>query len=280
MHPLISAADLKDLLASATPPVVLDCSFDLADPAAGERSYNEGHLPQALYVHLDRDLAGPRTGYNGRHPLADRAQYAAWLGRVGVTPETTVVAYDRQGGMYAARVWWVLRWMGHANVALLDGGLNAWQRGGGELTTVVPVPAATPPYPEAAPGVPSIDATALLAQLDQVQVIDARAPGRYRGEVEPLDAVAGHIPGAINRFYQDNLTPDGHFKPADTLRAEFESLLDGRPVVQQCGSGVTACHNLLAMEVAGLGASTLYPGSWSEWSSDAARPMARGPASR
>jgi thiosulfate/3-mercaptopyruvate sulfurtransferase len=276
MHALISASELRALRSHHPDTVLLDCSFDLADPSAGERSFAEGHLPGARYVHLDRDLSGPKTGRNGRHPLRDREAYAEWMGRMGITPVTPVVVYDRQAAMFAARAWWVLRWMGHREVAVLDGGLQAWQADGGTLDTRPATPPATPTYPALAPALPTIDADRLQASLDQVLVIDARAPERYRGEVEPLDAVAGHIPGAVNRFFKDNLQADGRFKPPAQLRAEFSALLDGRPVVQQCGSGATACHNLLAMELAGLEAGTLYPGSWSEWSSDASRPMVRG----
>ncbi|MBX3618688.1 MAG: sulfurtransferase [Rhizobacter sp.] len=275
MHPLISTGELRELLVRRPETVLLDGSFDLADPAAGERDYAQAHLPGARYVHLDRDLSAPKTGRNGRHPLRTREAYAQWMGEAGVAPGTPVVVYDRQAGMFAVRAWWVLRWMGHAEVALLDGGLAAWQQAGGPLTADVPVPRAAPTYPTRPPALPMLEASELLSRLGEVQVIDARAPERYRGEVEPLDAVAGHIPGAVNRFFKDNLQADGRFKPADQLRAEFSALLDGRPVVQQCGSGVTACHNLLAMEVAGLGSTALYPGSWSEWSSDPSRPMAR-----
>ncbi|MEO8155433.1 MAG: sulfurtransferase [Rhizobacter sp.] len=275
MHPLISATALRDLLGRTQKPVVLDCSFDLADAAAGERSYAEGHLPHSHYVHLDRDLSGPKTGGNGRHPLRTREAYAQWMGQLGIAPGTFVVTYDRQGSMYAARAWWVLRWMGHAEVSVLDGGMPAWARAGGSLTQELPMPAPIAAYPLQPPAMPTLDAQQLQAQLADVLVIDARAPERYRGDVEPLDAVAGHIPGAGNRFFKDNLQSDGLFKPADQLRAEFCQALDGRPVVHQCGSGVTACHNLLAMEVAGLGTGALYPGSWSEWSSDPSRPMAR-----
>lgn len=272
MHPLISASDL---LALSPQPVLLDCSFDLADPAAGERSYLEVHLPGALYVHLDRDLSGSKTGRNGRHPLRERDDYARWMGQLGITPGTPVVAYDRQGGMYAARAWWVLRWMGHADVALLDGGLPAWQEAGGVPSTELPSITPRPTYPPLPPALPALSADQLQSRLPEVLVIDARAPERYRGEVEPLDAVAGHIPGAVNRFFKDNLQADGRFKPAEQLRAEFAPLLDGRPVVHQCGSGATACHNLLAMELAGLNPGAIYPGSWSEWSSDPGRPMVR-----
>jgi len=272
MHPLISASEL---LARRAQPLLLDCSFDLADPTAGERSYREGHLPGALYAHLDRDLSGPKTGHNGRHPLRERGDYAHWMGATGIAPGTPVVVYDRQGGTFATRAWWVLRWMGHADVAVLDGGLPAWQTAGGTLSTDLPAPTPRPAYPAQPPALPTLDADQLQARLPELRVIDARAPERYRGEVEPLDAVAGHVPGALNRFFKDNLQADGRFKPAEQLRAEFTPLLDGRPVVHQCGSGVTACHNLLAMEVAGLNPGALYPGSWSEWSSDPSRPMVR-----
>jgi thiosulfate/3-mercaptopyruvate sulfurtransferase len=280
--PLISAAELQQALAQAEPPLVLDCSFDLADAAAGERSYHEAHIPGALYVNLNEDLSGPKTGRNGRHPLADRADYARWMGRVGIVPGREVVVYDRQAAMYAVRAWWVLLWMGHREVRVLDGGLAAWQAAGGALSqdVVQPVPAA--PYPDATPQRPTIDAKHLQQRLGDLLVLDARAPERYHGEVEPIDAVAGHIPGAKNRFFKDNLQADGRFKPAEQLRAEFTAALGGRApaeVVNQCGSGVTACHNLLAMEIAGLHGAALYPGSWSEWSSDSRRPMEKSPRS-
>ncbi|MDE2565811.1 MAG: sulfurtransferase, partial [Burkholderiales bacterium] len=184
---------------------------------------------------------------------------------------------DGQGGPYAARAWWLLRWLGHADVAVLDGGPAAWQAAGGALTAEVRPAVPRPPYPAGAPAMPTIDADALLARLGRVRLLDARAGERFRGEVEPLDPVAGHIPGATQRFFKDNLGADGRFKPAAQLRAEFEALGAAQgEVVQQCGSGVTACHNLLAMAHAGLGDSLLYPGSWSEWCSDPARPVARG----
>lgn len=277
--PLISAQALQTQLRRAQAPLLLDCGFDLADPAAGERAFAEAHLPGAQYVHLDRDLSGAKTGRNGRHPLRSRADYAAWMGRAGITPQRDVVVYDRQSGMFAVRAWWVLRWMGHEKVNLLDGGLQAWQQAGGTLTAEIAAPTPVEAYPQRAPALQTVDADALQARLDQATVIDARAPERYRGDVEPLDAVAGHIPGALNRFFKDNLQADGRFKPAAQLRAEFETLLAGREpgsVVHQCGSGVTACHNLLAMEVAGLPAAPLYPGSWSEWSADPDRPKATG----
>ncbi len=276
---LISAAELLALQAAGTPLVLLDCGFDLADPEAGARAYAAGHLPRAIYAHLERDLAGAKTGTNGRHPLPDRAAWAATAGAWGVAPGVQVVAYDAMGGPYAARAWWLLRWLGHTAAAVLDGGPAAWRAAGGGFSTDVPAVQQQPPYPAAAPAMPTIDAGTLSARIGALAVLDARAGERFRGEVEPLDPVAGHIPGARLRFFKDNLSDSGCFKPAAQLRSEFEALLahtPGAEVVQQCGSGVTACHNLLAMAHAGLGDSTLYPGSWSEWCSDPARPVARG----
>ncbi|MEY8878834.1 MAG: sulfurtransferase [Leptothrix sp. (in: b-proteobacteria)] len=277
--PLISAADLAGWLGRA---VLLDTSFDLADPAAGEAAYRSAHLPGAFYLHLDRDLSTAKTGRNGRHPLPAREVFAATVGALGIGVDTPVVVYDRQGAMFAARAWWMLRWLGHTQVAVLDGGVAAWSAAGGALQACdgPARPAAAPAYPlTAAPAMPTLDADALQAQLGRVCLIDARAPERFRGDVEPLDPVAGHIPGALNRNFKDNLGADGRFLPAAELHAAFVALTGERAaaeVVQQCGSGVTACHNLLAMEAAGLSGSALYPGSWSEWCSDSARPVARG----
>ena len=274
---LISAADLRSLQAGGAPLVVLDCSFDLADPGAGERAHAEGHLPGALYAHLERDLSGAKTGRNGRHPLPDRAALAASAGAWGIAPGTPVVCYDAHGMPHAARAWWLLRWLGHDHVAVLDGGLPAWVAAGGPLETAPGVARPAAPYPAQAEAMPTVQAAELQRQLGRRPVIDARAAERFRGEVEPLDPVAGHIPGALNRFFKDNLQPDGRFKPAATLRSEWAGLAaDPAQVVHQCGSGVTACHNLLAMEHAGLDGSALYPGSWSEWCADSARPVARG----
>jgi len=276
---LITAEQLRALMASAAPLVILDANFDLVDTAAGERSYREGHIPGARHVHLDSDLSGQKTGRNGRHPLPDREAFAARVGSWGIAPGTQVVVYDRQQAMFAARPWWLLRWLGHAAVAVLDGGLAAWQSTGGTLESGEATVRSQPPYPVGDSLASTLDADQLAARLGQVRLIDARAPERFRGEVEPLDAQAGHIPGAVNRFFKDNIAADGRFKPPQQLRAEFEPLTAGRSpdaVVHQCGSGATACHNILAMEIAGLGASTLYPGSWSEWSADSSRPVAKG----
>ena len=285
---LISADQLRAALAAAPgtgpAPVIIDTRFDLGDAGAGESSWRAGHLAGSIYLHLERDLSGPKAGtdgvFKGRHPLPARAAFAATLGRCGIAPATQVVALDAQGGIYAARLWWMLRWIGHAAVAVLDGGLAAWRAAGGALVTdAAPVDPAAP-YPERPALARTIDAAALAAELGRVRLIDARAGERFRGEVEPLDATAGHVPGALNRYFNDNLDASGRFKPAAQLRTEFEALLGARAAadraVHQCGSGVTACHNLLAMEHAALAGSVLYPGSWSEWSSDPARPVARG----
>ena len=274
---LIRADQLLQWLRGGAPLVLLDCSFDLADAQAGERAHAQGHLPGAQYVHLDRDLSGAKTGRNGRHPLPERTALAERAGRWGVRPGVQVVCYDAQGMPYAARAWWLLRWLGHATAAVLDGGVGAWLAAGGTLTRESAAPPPAGPYPSFAAAMPSVDADALQARPGQLTVLDARAGERFRGEVEPLDPVAGHIPGALNRFFKDNLQADGRFRSADELRQAFTALQpDPARVVHQCGSGVTACHNLLAMELAGLPGSALYPGSWSEWCADPARPVARG----
>ena len=271
---LITAEQLRAL---EPRPVLLDCSFDLADTGAGERNHAAAHLPGAVYAHLDRDLAGAKTGRNGRHPLPELRDFASRVGAWGIAPGVQVVTYDAQGGPYAARAWWLLRWLGHNEVAVLDGGQAAWLAAGGALVAACPPVVAAAPYPAQAEAMPTVSADTLLAEPGRWHVLDARAGERFRGEVEPLDRVAGHIPGAINRVFKNNLQADGRFKPAAQLRAEFDTLgLPSASVVHQCGSGVTACHNLLAMTHAGLDCSRLYPGSWSEWSSDPARPVARG----
>ncbi|MEO6362340.1 MAG: sulfurtransferase [Caldimonas sp.] len=276
---LISVAELAHLLAGAQPPVVLDAGFDLGDIAAGEKRFAQAHITGANYVHLDRDLCAARTGANGRHPLPDRDAFRSTIGRLGIGPETQVVALDGQGGMYAARLWWMLRWLGHDAVAVLDGGMAAWQAAGGATAAeVVPAPPRGP-YPERPSLVASVDAAGVAQRPPQSIVLDARSGERFRGESEPIDPVAGRIPGAVNRFHKANLDAAGRFKPPAVLRDEFRALFGGRAageVIHSCGSGVTACHNLLAMTHAGLDGSRLFPGSWSEWSADPARPIARG----
>lgn len=278
---LISAADLAARLGAADVRV-FDVRHDLTNHAAGREAYAAGHIPGARYLDHETELAATRTGKNGRHPLPDRAEFGALMAAHGVTPQTLVVAYDASGGMYAAHLWWMLRWLGHDQVAVLDGGWQAWVAAG-LPTATEPAPAVLPGAP-VAPGAPlvgSVDAKAVLDNIAQraFTVIDARAANRYRGEVEPMDPVAGHIPGALNRPNGQNLQADGRFKDAAVLREEFTALLDGRDpkaIVHQCGSGITACHNLLSMEIAGLSGSRLYPGSWSEWCSDPSRPVAKG----
>ena len=274
---LISATELRELAAQGAPLVLLDCGFDLGDTQAGERAYWEGHLPGAAYAHLDRDLSGPKTGRNGRHPLPERQLLAERAGAWGIAPGVQVVCYDAQGMPYAARAWWLLRWLGHEAVAVLDGGMAAWRAAGGGLSAEPPATTPRSPYPARAAALPSVDSATLLGELGHRPILDARSGERFRGEVEPLDAVAGHIPGAHNCFFKDNLQADGRFKTAQALRAEFDALgVEPGRTVHQCGSGVTACHNLLAMEHAGLQGSALYAGSWSEWCADPSRPLARG----
>jgi thiosulfate/3-mercaptopyruvate sulfurtransferase len=275
---LISASDLAQH-ALQSDWVVLDCRHDLAKPDAGRAAYDAGHIPNAQFASLDQDLSdhaqGPDGKFRGRHPLPDIDAFVEILRRWGVNDNSQVVAYDAQGGMFAARLWWMLRWVGHEAVAVLDGGLPAWTAHGMWLSTE---PASRPRgnIQRRKPLVRTASAEDILAQ-SQLTVLDARAPDRFRGENETLDPVGGHIPGAINRFFKDNLQADGRFKPAAQLRQEFGALLSSpASAVMQCGSGVTACHNLLALETAGLPGAALYPGSWSEWCADPARPVAKG----
>lgn len=279
--PLISARDLA--LHIENPAWrIFDCRHDLTNPEFGRSAYASGHLPRAIFLHLDEDLSGPMTGANGRHPLPDPEQLARRLAECGVGKDTQVVAYDDAGGMFAARLWWLLRWLGHDRVAVLDGGFHAWCRGAHVLSTETASTSAATFTPELHPL--AVDADYVMGRLDSADMvlIDARSPDRFRGENETLDPVAGHIPGAVNRFFRDNLAPDGLFKQPSVLREEFGAFLKGHSpdrVVHQCGSGVTACHNVLAMEAAGLSGSRLYAGSWSEWCADPARPVATGPES-
>ena len=266
--------------------VIVDVRHDLAQPDAwGLTEYGKGHVPGARFAHLDRDLSAPRSGRNGRHPLPDPATCAAMFGRLGIDAGKAVVAYDQGSGMVAARLWWMLRSLGHDAVAVLDGGYAKWMREGRPVTPDLPADVLDYPAATFTPrgAASTLDAPQIVANLTTRSrlLVDGRARERYRGDVEPLDPVAGHIPGALNRPYSDNLDAEGTFKPAATLNAEFATLLAGRSpadVVHYCGSGVSACHNLLAMEHAGLAGARLYPGSWSEWCADPEHPVARGDA--
>jgi thiosulfate/3-mercaptopyruvate sulfurtransferase len=275
---LISASELAAHLGDRDW-IVFDCRHDLADPTAGARAYAQSHVRGAVHVSLDGDLSGTKNGRNGRHPLPDAATFCTRMAELGLRNDMQVIAYDATGGAFAARLWWMLRWVGHARAAVLDGGWNAWLKAG------LPVSAESTIVAKGSfSGTPRdiiVDAAFVGAEVGNphTRLIDARSPDRFRGENETLDPVGGHIPGAINRFFQNNLGSDGCFKPAATLKQEFSSALGDVPpgqVVHQCGSGVTACHNLLAMEIAGLAGSRLYPGSWSEWCSDPQRAVARG----
>ncbi len=275
---LIDAASLQQRL---TDPAccIVDVRHQLADTGYGERAYAAGHIPGAVFLHCDRDLSGPTTGRNGRHPLPDPARLAARLGEIGIGPATQVIVYDDAQGMIAGRLWWLLRWLGHEAVAVLDGGLPAWTAQGGALSTA---------WPERRPAAFAAQVQPAAADVDFVEkmlstamagvLVDARAADRFRGENETIDPVGGHIPTAVNRFFRDNLAADGRFKPAAVLAAEWQAVLAGAPadaVVHYCGSGVSACHNLLAMEIAGLPGGRLYGGSWSEWCADSRRPVQR-----
>lgn len=258
---------------------IVDVRHQLADVTCGEAAYLAGHIPGAVFMHCDRDLSAPMNGRNGRHPLPDPQSLVARLGALGIGPETQVVAYDDSQGMIASRLWWLLRWLGHERVAVLDGGFQAWQAAGGQLETAMPkLPVST--FVSALRDL-AVDAEYVSAflQTSRMHLIDARSPDRFRGENETIDPVGGRIPGACNRFFRDNLQADGRFKPAAELRAEWLAVLaDTAPelVVHHCGSGVSACHNVLAMEIAGLPGSRLYGGSWSEWCADPQRPVAVG----
>ena len=280
---IVSAQALAAALAGPTPPLVVDCGFDLADPEAGRRAHAAGHVPGAVYAHLEETMSGPRTGSNGRHPMPDDATFAARVAALGIGDDTAVVAYDQAGGVYAARFWWMLRRVGHGAVAVLDGGLRAWQAAGQPLSAE-PTPPRLPAQFTVRPAlVRSVDGDAVAANLATASflVVDARSPDRFRGENETIDPVAGHIPGAVNRFFRENLSPDGRFRSPAELRAAFDTLHGTRSpaeIVAQCGSGVTACHNLLAMEVAGRPGAALFPGSWSEWIARPGAPVATGPS--
>jgi thiosulfate/3-mercaptopyruvate sulfurtransferase len=278
---LIDSTQLRENL-SRPDWVVFDCRHDLTDHARGARLYAESHLPGAYFAPVETALSGVKTGRNGRHPLPIAEDFAAFLSRHGVSETTQIVAYDDVGGQYAARLWWLARWIGLTRVAVLDGGLPKWIAVGNPVTAEVPPP--RPGTKLAARPVATMvrSASDILAgtATGDCLVIDARAPERYRGETEPIDKVAGHIPAAVNRFFKSNLNSDLTMHAPEELRRDFEAILGSRwrpdQVIHQCGSGITACANLLAMEHAGLGGSKLYVGSWSEWISDPSRPVARG----
>jgi len=283
---LISAEALRNALPGSDW-LVFDVRHNLADHQAGRRAYTQGHIPGAIFLDHEQDLCATKTGRNGRHPLPTLADFAALMRLQGLTPERQAIVYDEGSSMFAAHLWWMLRWLGHAHVRVLDGGWQAWVAAGGAIQTRVDIPATTEAQviQHAGWGARAAMPTVNTQQVEQnihtpaFVVVDARAPERFRGETEPMDPVAGHIPGALNRPSSVNLTPEGRFKPAAQLRTEFQALLGNKPaaqVVHQCGSGITACHNLLAMEIAGLPGSLLYPGSWSEWCSDLSRPVATG----
>lgn len=260
--------------------VVIDTRHDLGNPDRGPIAYAEGHIPGACFMHVDHDLAGPRTGRNGRHPLPDLDEFARKLNERGVAPGRQVVVYDDMGGNYAVRLWWMLRWLGHDKVGLLDGGYPKWLKEQRPVSRDVPAsrPGSFVPRPHLGS---AVDASFVgrFAGSPGMKLLDARAAERFTGQQETIDPVAGHVPGATNRFWKENLDADGRFKPAARLRAEFDALLGGldpSQVVHMCGSGVTACHNIFAMELAGLPGSKLYPGSWSEWCAEPSRPVAKG----
>lgn len=291
---LISVDQLKALQAAKARLMVFDCSFDLMDPAAGEKQYLQAHIPGAVYAHLDQALSDkgsldgsgelqPHRGAasGGRHPLPRREKFAMWLSSVGFANDMQAVVYDRNGANYCGRLWWMLKWAGHDAVAILDGGLQAWQADGGDVRAGNEPSHFQSNFELGAPLrrlVTTEDVVRGLGQPAQT-LVDARAPQRFRGEVEPLDPIAGHIPGALNRPFAQNLDAAGRFKSPGQLRTEFDALLAGRDpagVVHQCGSGVSAIPNLVAMELAGYAPAGLYAGSWSEWTRTPGLPVEKG----
>lgn len=281
---LISTEQLKALQTSGQPLMVFDCSFDLMKPEAGAAMYQQAHIAGAVHADLNQHLSaheGRATACGGRHPLPSREDFAAWLTSVGFNNNMQAVVYDRQSANYCGRLWWMLKWVGHEAVAVLDGGLQAWEAAQGSMAAGPDGPRTAGRFTLAAEKAALASTQDITAQLGRPSqtLLDARATPRFKGEVEPLDPVAGHIPGALNRPFGQNIGADGRFKPAEQLKVEFLELLGGRDpgsVVHHCGSGVSAVPNLLAMEIAGLGRTPLYAGSWSEWCSDPARPVAKG----
>ena len=278
---LITATELKQHINNPAF-VILDCRAELTDTHAGAQAFAAGHIPGAQRADADTALSdkspGPNGEFRGRHPLPAQASFIETLRDWGVYPNSQVIAYDAHGGMFAARLWWMLRWVGHANVAVLDGGLAAWLAEGGALSTEQPSRPRGSITLQASLA-PTVSVADVLSNLSTQKhtVLDARAADRFRGENETIDPVGGHIPGAVNRFFKDNLQADGRFKDAEQLRAEWlQKITRPEQSIMQCGSGVTACHNLLALEIAGLSGAALYPGSWSEWCADLSRPVATG----
>ena len=276
MTPLITTDQLQTLLDSSANVLICDCRFELAQVSAGREAYAKGHIPGAIHVDLDTDLSGTKTGTNGRHPLPDPDDWAMTRQRLGIAPDTQVIAYDSQGSAFASRLWWMLRAVGHDKVQVLDGGLESWK---GQLDTAIrsPAPLGKKPKPVAYQGLVLVDEILDNLASRRKTIIDARSADRFQGQNETLDPVAGHIPGSLNRFFKNNLEGN-EFKSPEILGKEFSGLLANiRPsdVIHSCGSGVTACVNLLAMEHAGLGGSLLYAGSWSEWCADPRRPVER-----
>lgn len=272
---LVSTAELAEHLARWR---IFDCRHELAKPDLGEQQYRESHIPGALFAGLDHDLSAPKSGRNGRHPLPSPEDFQKWIERSGLKPGDQVVCYDGGPGAMAARLWWMLRWVGHDAVAVLDGGFARWTQEKRPVSAELP-PVAPSRYPIRLRPQMAVTVEVLSSNLGGSMLLDARAPARYRGEQEPIDPAAGRIPGALNRYNMDNLTPQGTHKPPAELRRELEHVLAGRKpgeVVSYCGSGVAACHNLLAMEAAGLKGGRLYAGSWSEWIADPRRPRESG----
>ncbi len=276
---LIDVSDLKNLIDSSGCRVV-DCRFSLMQPESGRQEYLAGHIPGAIYAHLDDDLAGPVTPESGRHPLPDVAEFICLLGTWGVSNDTQVVVYDHSNGAVAARLWWLLKWLGHEKVAVLNGGLDAWTEAGGALSTDTPTVS-----PTLFTGVPD---TGMVATTEEIaaavggnaplNLVDARDASRFAGEVEPIDVIAGHVPGAISMPFLSGVHSDGTWREADEHRRAWQELLSDRPqepLIAMCGSGVTACHLLISARLAGRPLPRLYVGSWSEWIRDVSRPVAR-----
>jgi thiosulfate/3-mercaptopyruvate sulfurtransferase len=277
--PLISVAALASRI-SGPGLLIVDCRFELSDPSRGRADYLAGHIPGAIYAHLDEQLSGPRSATTGRHPLPAPEAFARTLGSWGLEPTTLVVAYDQANGAMAARLWWMLRASGHAQVQVLDGGISAWRAAGHATDTSVPVIGATKVAPRAFAGVLDSRAVQAALALGNIALVDARGADRFAGQNETLDKVAGHVPGALNHPFARNLGADGRFLDAAGLRQHWQPTIAaaaGRPLVAMCGSGVTACHNLLALALLDLPAQ-IYAGSFSEWITDPARPVATGAA--